>query len=697
MRSLNEMAHALGGEISAGQILCPGPGHQSPADRSLAIRLSDTAPDGFVVHSFADDPPQECRDHVRRRLGLPAWAPGPARPVDISSYASPGRQLADAFRKPAAPSKTNGAAPSIDMGARVAAELDAAKVLSADPGAAATYQYRNAAGELLYEVLRLVPKSFRQRRPDGNGGYSYKLGDVERVLYRLPELLAYPDATTFVVEGEKDANRLADLGLCATTISGGSSWTPEIVVPLAGRDVFVVLDNDAAGFKKAEAAAKVLHGVAKSVRLVLLPDLADKGDVSDWLSAGNTKEQLLGCCLAAPVWNPASVAETPAIIEPELGEWDAGDDEAEIPPRGWLLGNVFCRRFVSSLIADGGTGKTALRIAQLLSLATGRNLTGEHVFQRCRVLIVSLEDNAQELRRRIRAACLQHGIDRADLRGWLFLSAPGLAGGKIMTLDPHGRPIIGGLAAKLARTITVRKIDIVSLDPFVKSHGIEENNNSMIDDVVQVLSDLGERFDTAVDVLHHAAKGSPDPGNPNRGRGASSMKDAIRLLYTLSVMTPEEGQAFGLSDAERRLLIRMDSAKVNITPPMADAKWFKLVGVDIGNGTELYPNGDSVQTVEVWLPPDSFAGMGSGIINQILTAIDAGMPDGNRYSDGPRTTDRAVWRVVEKYCPGKTEAAARRIIKTWTQSGLLIHKEYENPATRKQVKGLFVDNEKRPS
>jgi AAA domain len=76
-----------------------------------------------------------------------------------------------------------------------------------------------------------------------------------------------------------------------------------------------------------------------------------------------------------------------------LGEWDAGDDHESIPPRGWLLGNVFCRRFVSSLLADGGVGKTALRYAQLMSLAIGRSLTGEHVFQRCRVLIVSLEDD----------------------------------------------------------------------------------------------------------------------------------------------------------------------------------------------------------------------------------------------------------------------------------------------------------------
>jgi len=97
-----------------------------------------------------------------------------------------------------------------------------------------------------------------------------------------------------------------------------------------------------------------------------------------------------------------------------LGEWDAGDDTEMPPPRGWLLGNIFARRFMSSLLADGGVGKTALRYAQLLSCAIGRSLTGEHVFQRCRVLIISLEDDVDELRRRILALMLHYKIGRSD-------------------------------------------------------------------------------------------------------------------------------------------------------------------------------------------------------------------------------------------------------------------------------------------
>ena len=665
--SLRAMASALGGEVSAGQVLAPGPGH-SAADRSLSVKLDRGAPDGFVVNSFASDDVLACRDYVRDKFGLPVF-------------------------------KANGRRHEHHCGHDIGNAITAAVASRGDKRQiAATYTYTDANDTLLYQVLRYEPKDFRLRRPDDSGGWTWSIHD-RRVLYRWPELLQFPDATVFVCEGEKDADRVAELGHCATTVAAGK-WTDDCINALNGRDVFILQDNDAPGCKKALAAAAALDGTASSIRIVPLPDLPDKGDVSDWLDADPRRaEKLVDICLKAPVWQPAPDRPEPKIVGEDrvsLGEWDAGDDHQPIPPRGWLLGNIFCRRFVSSLIADGGVGKTALRYAQLLSLATGRSLTGEHVFQRCRVLIVSLEDGADELRRRIKAACLHHGINEKELKGWLFLAASGISGGKLMIVDQHGRPAIGDLAAKLANTIAARQIDIASLDPFVKSHAIEENNNSMIDHVVQILSNLTERFDMAIDVPHHMAKGSPEPGNANRARGASSMKDALRLVYTLTPMTCYEARAFGLDEARRRRLVRMDSAKVNLAPSTGGAKWFRLVGVRLGNATDLYPEGDEVQTVVPWMPPDVWAGTTDLLLNQILTDIDAGMPDGNRYSDAPNVKDRAAWQVIVKHDPDKSEGAARQIIKTWTKSGVLTRRDYENPATRKTVKGLWVDNSKRP-
>jgi hypothetical protein len=391
---------------------------------------------------------------------------------------------------------------------------------------------------------------------------------------------------------------------------------------------------------------------------------------------------------------PSSGGESKPSIG--IGEWDAGDDTAMPPPRGWLLGNIFARKFMSSLLADGGVGKTALRYAQLLSLAIGQSLTGDHVFQRCRVLIISLEDDADELRRRILALMLHYNIDRSRLKGWLYLASPGAAAGKLMTLDKNGRTVRGSLADNLESVIVSRGIDIISIDPFVKSHSVEENSNSAVDDVIQVLTDVSAKHDIAVDAPHHTSKGTADPGNANRGRGASAMKDGARLVYTLAPMSTDEAKSFGIKEEERRLLIRMDSGKVNIAPPLHAAKWYRLVSVPLGNRNGLYPNGDEVQAVEPWNPPDTWADLSYGLLNQILTAIDAGLPDGNRYTDTPSAGGRAAWKVVLEHAPDKSEAQAREIIRTWVKNGVLESREYDNPVTRKPVNGLWLNATKRP-
>jgi AAA domain len=380
----------------------------------------------------------------------------------------------------------------------------------------------------------------------------------------------------------------------------------------------------------------------------------------------------------------------------EFGEWDAGDDTAPIPPRAWLLGTTFCRRYISSLMAGGGAGKSALRIAQCLALATGRPITGEYVFRRARVLIVSLEDDADELRRRVRAAMLHHNITFEEVKGWLFLATPAGMGWKIAQLA-DGKAVAGELGPELEKVIRRRQIDLVVLDPFLKAHACEENANGQIDLVVGILAQIASACNCAIDAPHHVAKGASDPGNADRGRGASAFKDAARLVYTLATMTSDEAETFGIGEAERRLLIRVDSAKVNLVPAAAQATWFRLIGVPLNNGNEEYPHGDEVQTVEPWTPPAVWDGLSHQLLNEILTAIDKGLPDERRYSDHGAARDRAAWNVVVQYAPNKTPDQARQIIKTWVKNGVLLVEDYDDPARREPAKGLKVDNAKRPS
>ena len=177
----------------------------------------------------------------------------------------------------------------------------------------ATYDYHDQHGQLLFQVVRYDPKDFRQRRPDGSGGWIWKLDGVDRVLYRLPELLqAAPYATVFICEGEKDCNALHDRGLIATTNPGGAGkWLPSMSEHLRDRNVVILPDNDDAGEKHADDVARALQGIAKSVRVLRLPGLPDKGDLSDWLAAGGTAEELERLAAGVDEPPPSEEAEEP--------------------------------------------------------------------------------------------------------------------------------------------------------------------------------------------------------------------------------------------------------------------------------------------------------------------------------------------------------------------------------------------------
>ena len=164
-----------------------------------------------------------------------------------------------------------------------------------------TYDYRDEAGELLFQVVRYEPKDFRQRRPKLGGGWDWSVKGVRAVPYRLPELLAEPTRPVFVVEGEKDADNLARIKVLGTCNAGGAGkWTAEHAQHLRGRRVIILADNDEPGRKHALQVEASLQGIAESVGMVDLPGLPPKGDVSDWLAAGGTREKLAELVKAAP-------------------------------------------------------------------------------------------------------------------------------------------------------------------------------------------------------------------------------------------------------------------------------------------------------------------------------------------------------------------------------------------------------------
>ena len=212
------------------------------------------------------------------------------------------------------------------------------------------YDYRTADGALAFQVVRYEPKDFRQRHPDGSGGWAWGRGGHPPILYRLPEVLeaAAEGRTVFVVEGEKDADALAALEgpdgrpLAATCNCGGASrddqrpkWRADLhAPPLEGAHVVVLPDNDGAGHAHAGAVAASLVGLALSVRVVHLPGLPEKGDVSDWLEAGGDVDGLRDAVRRAEPYEAGAGREEPeAPYTADTFRGDLGDAEGRAAER----------------------------------------------------------------------------------------------------------------------------------------------------------------------------------------------------------------------------------------------------------------------------------------------------------------------------------------------------------------------------
>jgi putative DNA primase/helicase len=252
----------------------------------------------------------------------------------------------------------------------------------------AAYDYRDETDKVLYQAVRFEPKNFLQRRPDGAGGWEWKLNGVRRVLYRLPELLAANHSrTVLIVEGEKDCDRLVQFGLVATTNAGGAGkWRDEYNEALRGRKVVILPDNDEPGRKHAQQVAGSLRGVAESVKIVELPRLPEKGDVSDWLARGNGIKELRELAAATPLF-AVKVERTEQTGLAIVKMADVEREEVE-----WLWCPYIAVGKLTLLEGDPGIGKSWITAALACAVSRGRGLPGIGAFEHGNVLMLSAED-----------------------------------------------------------------------------------------------------------------------------------------------------------------------------------------------------------------------------------------------------------------------------------------------------------------
>lgn len=266
----------------------------------------------------------------------------------------------------------------------------------------ASYDYTDEDGKLLSQVVRRDPKDFRQRRPDPDhpGRWIYNMKGVRSVLYRLPEVLAAvrEGELVWIVEGEKDADALANLGLTATTCSmGAGKWRREHSELLRGARVVVIPDNDNPGRKHAQVVAKSLAPLASEVKILQLP-VPEKGDVSDWLACGGSADELAALADHAPIFAPQNHSETQvgtllSDVEPEEVRW--------LWPGRIPLGKL------TILDGDPGLGKSNLTLDIAARVTTGRPMPdGPSGLDRLSgVVILTLEDGlADTVRPRVDAS-----------------------------------------------------------------------------------------------------------------------------------------------------------------------------------------------------------------------------------------------------------------------------------------------------
>jgi len=265
--------------------------------------------------------------------------------------------------------------------------------LFTDNGAArrieAEYDYQDENGKLLYQVARFEPKGFRQRRPDGKGGWHWNLNGARRVLYRLPEVLAAK--SVLVCEGEKDCETARALGLVATCNAGGAGkWREEHGEVLRGKRVVIIADADEPGRKHAQQVAESLAGKAESVKVL---EFAHAKDLSEWAATGGTRDALMELVRNIGEWKPQRITGAGFNLT-SLSEL-LNEPEEKV---SWLVADKLPASGISVLSAKPKVGKSTL--ARCLALAVGR---GEQ-FLGCAttrgvVIYLALEEKRSEVRR----------------------------------------------------------------------------------------------------------------------------------------------------------------------------------------------------------------------------------------------------------------------------------------------------------
>jgi 5S rRNA maturation endonuclease (ribonuclease M5) len=398
----------------------------------------------------------------------------------------------------------------------------------------AVYDYTDERGELLFQVLRYEPKDFRVRRPGPDGEWIWDLNGARKLLYNLPEVLIATHIV--VVEGEKDAERVRKalrgfgkregVQWAVTTVAGGArGWRSGYAPYFAGKCVFILPDADEAGETFGQDVARSVSGLARRVKIVELPDLPEKGDVSDYLEDHNAEElqQELGKARLYKQPNPsaAGVASNSFTLQSLRDYFDSPQEE-----QPWLVEGRLPAGGMSVMTAKPKIGKSTLARQLALDVSTGEPFL-ERETQQGAVLYFALEEKRQEVTNHFR-----------DL---------GATGDEPIHIHCGSAPLA---ALEEARTLLRQyRPALLVVDPLFKFTRVKDGNDyAGMTAALEPILALARETGTHILVVHHSGKGErADPTDAILGSTAifGNVDTAIMLAKHDSYRTISTSQRYG--------------------------------------------------------------------------------------------------------------------------------------------------------
>ena len=350
------------------------------------------------------------------------------------------------------------------------------------------YNYVNENGEVTYQVLRFEPKTFKQRHfKDGKTVWGLK--DIEPLPYNLPKILEDKDKTIFIVEGEKDADRLVSLGFLATTNSGGSkNWKPSLNKYFKDRRIILISDNDSAGYLHTQAISNHLLSEAESLHFLSLEGkVADKGDISDFIDAGGDIEELI---LNATLVENLS-QDVVENVFPTMGI----NDLMGLKSQTYLIENLIPEGGLSVIYGQPASFKSFVAIDMCLSISSSIDWQGYDTGAGKTLFIAA--EGVGGLKKRIQAWLAKHK-DITKTPDFHVLATT------VDFLDPEQLDKLINTIHNIGKDFKLIVIDTIART--LSNSGSDENSASDMGMFLSACDTVREQTKSAILAIHHSGK-----------------------------------------------------------------------------------------------------------------------------------------------------------------------------------------------